>query len=81
MKCPKCELGFLQKIRFQKTNTLAYLCDTCGVFWYDNETIAATSGHTLVEENGVSLVYEYLSEKDKEDQAAADEKDRISSRM
>ena len=79
MKCPRCEEGTLSKIRFLSDKKIAYLCDYCRNFWYENEHIDNLTSHSL-DENAKSKEipeeFEYLDEKDNDQQKIIDKENR-----
>ncbi|HSA83968.1 MAG TPA: hypothetical protein VLF20_03710 [Patescibacteria group bacterium] len=47
MKCPRCEEGILETIKFRKIAKLAKRCSFCHVVWFADERIVATTGHVI----------------------------------
>lgn len=47
MKCPNCEEGFLNLIRMNHDNSLAYLCEFCGKFWLKGESIKLETANDI----------------------------------
>lgn len=47
MQCVKCEEGELQKIKFNKTGKIGYVCTFCRTFWIKGELITYNTGHAL----------------------------------
>ena len=47
MICPKCELGEIKKVVFKKNERMAFLCESCGTVWTDDENISAQTGHLI----------------------------------
>lgn len=69
MRCPKCEEGELVKIKFTHNNAIAYLCDFCSRFWFDDEEISPrSSGHALKSHSGEKDLEYKLIEIDKKEQ-------------
>jgi hypothetical protein len=69
MRCPKCEEGELVKIRFRKTNEVAYLCDFCNRFWFIGEMIGSeTPGHAIKSYTAGDSIEYVVLESDEKDQ-------------
>lgn len=69
MKCPKCEEGIITKIKFKKTEKIAYLCDFCETVWTEGEDINFNTGHALrshTEGRDLAYTVEAAGEKDQE---------------
>lgn len=74
MICPKCENDFLLRSRMKNDQRVAYVCEYCGSFWFEEEKIYSTTGHRLVSYlRGGEREYtiEPLTEKDQEHTSAA----------
>lgn len=71
MTCPKCEEGEIVKIRFKRSERVAYLCDFCQALWFEGEEINFATGHTLdsYREGGdVDYTLDEVQEKDQNHQ-------------
>lgn len=69
MTCPKCEEGIIEKIKFKKDGSIAFLCDSCESLWLENENISVKSIHTLSsfsKDQDIEYTIEKLSEKDQD---------------
>lgn len=73
MQCPKCSEGILEKIQFRKGKH-AFLCNTCGTFWYINEHIDMTTGHMMDEEG--KNTFAFVNETDEEQESVQEERER-----
>lgn len=47
MLCPKCEEDNLTKILFKKSERLAFLCEFCGIAWFEDEEMNLSTGHAI----------------------------------
>lgn len=69
MRCPKCDAGTIDRIKFKRTGRVAFLCDFCDTLWFDGENIDFSTGRDFELFLG-SQDHEYtlddLSEKNQE---------------
>lgn len=74
MICPRCDEGALVKIKFKHDGKVAFLCDFCEAFWFEDEHIKSSTGHVLESygQGGEDFEYpiEELPEKDQDHQPA-----------
>lgn len=72
MRCPKCEEGTINKIKFKSNGQIAYLCDFCDEMWFENEHIGILTGQSFrdfSEGKDVEYSFDELAEKDYEHQS------------
>lgn len=60
MKCPICELTSLENVIFKVTGQKGYLCESCGIIWFNEDRIVSNTGHPI---EGFEDQYEYTLEK------------------
>lgn len=47
MNCPKCHLGRIKKITLTKFHLTGSFCEYCCTFWFEDELIKSTNGHSI----------------------------------